>query len=43
MYEKAQAIFKHDLPWTTIAHSVINQPMRKEVDGFKQPVWRLQI
>ena len=35
MYEKAQQIFKHDLPWTTLAHSVINQPMRKEVEGFK--------
>ena len=35
MYEQAQVIFKRDMPWTTIAHSVINQPMRKEVDGFK--------
>lgn len=35
MYEQAQVIFKRDLPWTTIAHSITNQPMRKEVDGFK--------
>ena len=35
MYEKAQEIFKHDMPWTTVAHSVTNQPMRKEVNGFK--------
>lgn len=34
-YEQAQVIFKRDMPWTTIAHSVINQPMRKEVEGFK--------
>lgn len=34
-YEQAQVIFKRDLPWTTIAHSVTNQPMRKEVEGFK--------
>ncbi len=35
MYKKAQEVFKRDLPWTTIAHSVTNQPMRKEVEGFK--------
>ena len=35
MYEQAQVIFKRDMPWTTIAHSVTNQPMRKEVEGFK--------
>lgn len=35
MYEKAQVVFKRDLPWTTIAHSVANQPMRKELEGFK--------
>ena len=35
MYVKAQEIFKQDVPWTTIAHSVTNQPLRKEVNGFK--------
>ena len=35
LYEEAQVIFKRDLPWTTIAHSTVNQPMRKEVMGFK--------
>lgn len=35
MYEKAQEVFKRDMPWTTIAHSTTNQPMRKEVEGFK--------
>ncbi|NHR04962.1 ABC transporter substrate-binding protein [Chromobacterium haemolyticum] len=35
LYSQAQTIFKRDLPWTTIAHSIVNQPMRKEVNGFK--------
>ncbi len=35
MYSKAQEIFKRELPWTTIAHSTVYVPMRKEVDGFK--------
>jgi dipeptide transport system substrate-binding protein len=35
LYMKAQEVFKKDLPWTTIAHSTVNQPMRKEVNGFK--------
>lgn len=34
LYMKAQAVFKKDLPWTTIAHSTVNQPMRKNVSGF---------
>ncbi|MBY0345979.1 MAG: ABC transporter substrate-binding protein, partial [Neisseriaceae bacterium] len=34
LYEEAQVIFKQDLPWSTIAHSTTNQPMRKEVSGF---------
>ncbi len=34
-YTKAQQIFKKELPWTTIAHSTVYQPMRKEVDSFK--------
>lgn len=35
LYMKAQVVFKRDLPWTTIAHSTVNQPMRKELNGFK--------
>jgi dipeptide transport system substrate-binding protein len=35
LYMKAQEVFKKDVPWTTIAHSTVNQPMRKEVNGFK--------
>ena len=34
LYMKAQSVFKKDLPWTTIAHSTVNQPMRKNVNGF---------
>ena len=35
LYEQAQVIFKEEAPWVTIAHSVVFQPMRKEVDDFK--------
>lgn len=35
LYMKAQEVFKRDLPWSTIAHSTVNQPMRKELNGFK--------
>ena len=35
LYEKAQEIFKQELPWTTIAHSTVNQPMSNKVKGFK--------
>ena len=34
LYMKAQEVFKKDLPWSTIAHSTVNQPMRKELNGF---------
>jgi len=35
LYTKAQQIFKKDMPWSTIAHSTVNQPMSKRLDGFK--------
>jgi dipeptide transport system substrate-binding protein len=35
LYQQAQVIFKHDLPWTTLAHAAVNQPMQKSVQGFK--------
>jgi dipeptide transport system substrate-binding protein len=35
MYLKAQEIFKREIPWTPIAHSITVQPMRREVEGFK--------
>jgi len=35
LYTKAQAIFKEQLPWFTIAHAVQLKPVRKEVVDFK--------
>jgi dipeptide transport system substrate-binding protein len=34
-YEQAQDVFKREAPWVTIAHSVVYQPLRKEVQGYK--------
>ena len=35
LYQQAQVVFKEQAPWITIAHSVVYQPVRKEVQGFK--------
>ncbi|MAM62009.1 ABC transporter substrate-binding protein [Maritimibacter sp. UBA3975] len=35
LYEEAQAIFKDQAPWATIAHSVVFMPVRPEVEGYK--------
>ncbi len=35
LYKQAQVIFKEQAPWVTIAHSVVFQPVRKEVVDFK--------
>src|ERR1700704_1308824 len=35
LYRKAQAVFKEQAPWFTIAHAVQLVPMRKEVIDFK--------
>jgi dipeptide transport system substrate-binding protein len=35
LYEKAQEVFKREVPWVTMAHSLVYQPMRKNVEGFK--------
>ncbi|MEO8411800.1 MAG: hypothetical protein ABI478_14630, partial [Propionivibrio sp.] len=35
LYEEAQVIFKQQVPWTTIAHSTVYTPLRKEVQGYK--------
>ncbi len=35
LYMKAQEVFKKEVPFTTVAHSTVHVPMRKEVDGFK--------
>jgi len=34
LYEQAQVIFKEQSPWATIAHSIVFEPVRKEVDGY---------
>jgi len=35
LYQEAQAVFKDQAPWATIAHSVVFMPMRNEVQGYK--------
>ncbi len=35
LYEEAQAIFKEEAPWLTLAHSRIVIPMSKKVVGYK--------
>ncbi len=35
LYEEAQLIFKEQAPWVTIAHSVVYEPMGKNVVGYK--------
>ncbi len=35
LYEEAQVVFKREAPWNTIAHSVVHQPLRKEVVDYK--------
>jgi dipeptide transport system substrate-binding protein len=35
LYQQAQVIFKEQAPWATIAHSMVFQPVRKEVVDFR--------
>ncbi|MFB9886953.1 ABC transporter substrate-binding protein [Balneatrix alpica] len=35
LYQQAQEVFKREAPWATIAHSVVFQPVRKEVKDYK--------
>ncbi len=35
LYKQAQLIFKEQAPWATIAHSVVYEPVRKEVVDYK--------
>jgi len=35
LYKEAQLIFKEQAPWATIAHSIVFQPVRKEVVDFR--------
>ena len=34
LYEEAQALFKRERPWITMAHSTIYIPLRQDVQGF---------
>ncbi|WP_028670944.1 ABC transporter substrate-binding protein [Saccharospirillum impatiens] len=34
LYEEAQVVFKAAAPWITIAHSVVFEPVRPEVEGY---------
>jgi dipeptide transport system substrate-binding protein len=34
LYEEAQVVFKAAAPWITIAHSVVFEPIRPEVQGY---------
>ena len=35
LYEQAQAVFKEEAPWVTIAHSIVFMPVRPEVVDYK--------
>jgi dipeptide transport system substrate-binding protein len=35
LYEEAQVVFKEQAPWATIAHSVVFEPVRKEVVDYR--------
>ncbi|MEP0074298.1 MAG: ABC transporter substrate-binding protein [Marinomonas sp.] len=35
LYEESQIVFKREAPWITVAHSVVYEPIRKEVKGYK--------
>jgi dipeptide transport system substrate-binding protein len=35
LYEQAQLVFKREAPWVPLAHSVVHQPMLKNVEGFR--------
>lgn len=35
LYEQAQVVFHREAPWVPVAHSVVFQPVRKNVVGYK--------
>jgi dipeptide transport system substrate-binding protein len=35
LYEQAQVVFHREAPWVPMAHSVVYQPVRKNVHGYK--------
>ncbi|ESY49797.1 MULTISPECIES: ABC transporter substrate-binding protein [unclassified Mesorhizobium] len=34
LYSQAQTIFREQMPWVAIAHSVVSMPMREQVTGY---------
>jgi len=43
LYKQAQVVFKEQAPWVTIAHSVVYEPIRKNVVGYKVDPFGLHI
>ncbi|HKI19736.1 MAG TPA: hypothetical protein VKA15_17750, partial [Isosphaeraceae bacterium] len=43
LYMQAQVVFKQQAPWVTIAHSVVYEPIRKNVVGYKVDPFGLHI
>ncbi len=43
LYEEAQVIFKEQAPWVTIAHSIVYEPMTKNVVDYKIDPFGLHI
>ncbi|MEK7487579.1 MAG: ABC transporter substrate-binding protein, partial [Planctomycetota bacterium] len=35
LYQKAQELFHEQVPWVPLAHSIVVEPIRKNVEGFK--------
>ncbi|MBX7146582.1 MAG: ABC transporter substrate-binding protein [Alphaproteobacteria bacterium] len=35
LYEEAQKVFKEEAPWFTVAHSIVNEITRANVEGYK--------
>ena len=35
LYEQAQVVFKEKAPWLTVAHSVVYEPVSKDVVDFR--------
>ncbi len=35
LYEQAQVVFKREAPWVPMAHSLVYQPMQRNVEGYK--------
>jgi dipeptide transport system substrate-binding protein len=43
LYKQAQVVFKEQAPWVTIAHSLVYEPIRKNVVGYKVDPFGLHV